>query len=157
MLTLHRLEFLRRSIMLLRRFAHNQIWGMHVHPTAIVSLKAHLDKTHPAGVHIGEYSYIAFGAVVLAHDRTRGLYLNTVVGANCFIGARSLILPGVRVGNNSIVGAGAVVTKDVPPRTIVAGNPATIIQSEIDVVHYGRLRGADATTLKLKASGIYRG
>ena len=61
------------------------------------------------------YSYIAFDAAILAHDMTRALRLNTYIGENCFIGSRSVILPGVRVGDGSIVGSGAVVTKDVPP------------------------------------------
>jgi len=43
---------------------------------------------------------------------------------NCFIGANAIVLPGVRIGPNSIVGTGAVVTKDVPPDTVVAGCPA---------------------------------
>ncbi len=45
-----------------------------------------------------------------------------------WIGAGSTILPGVTVGENSVVGAGSVVTKDVPPDTIVAGNPARVIR-----------------------------
>lgn len=45
----------------------------------------------------------------------------------CWIGARSTILPGVRIGNGAIVGTCAVVTKDVPPMAVVAGNPAKII------------------------------
>lgn len=45
-----------------------------------------------------------------------------------WIGAGSTILPGVTIGENSVVGAGSVVTKDVPPDTIVAGNPAKIIR-----------------------------
>ena len=42
-------------------------------------------------------------------------------GINCFIGGQSLILPGITIGDGSIVGAGSVVTKDVPARTAVAG------------------------------------
>ena len=53
-------------------------------------------------------------------------------------------MPGVRIGNNCIVGAGAVVTKDVPDFSIVAGNPATIIRSGIEVGRYGRFLAADA-------------
>jgi acetyltransferase-like isoleucine patch superfamily enzyme len=43
---------------------------------------------------------------------------------NCFIGAGAIILPGISVGPNSIVGAGSIVTRDVPPNTVVAGCPA---------------------------------
>ncbi|MFG6426409.1 MAG: galactoside O-acetyltransferase [Muribaculaceae bacterium] len=50
------------------------------------------------------------------------------IGKNVWIGAGSTILPGVTVGDNAVVGAGSVVTKDVPPSTIVTGNPAKIIR-----------------------------
>lgn len=46
---------------------------------------------------------------------------------NCFIGTRSILLPGIRIGPNSVVGAGSVVTKSVPPDTVVAGVPARVI------------------------------
>lgn len=54
-----------------------------------------------------------------------------------WIGVAATILPGVRIGENSIIGANAVVTKDVPSNTIVGGNPARIIQ-HIDIEKYKR-------------------
>ena len=51
-----------------------------------------------------------------------------VIEDNVWIGINSTILPGVRIGYGAIVGAGSVVTKDVPAMTIVAGNPARIIK-----------------------------
>lgn len=48
---------------------------------------------------------------------------------NCFIGSRSIIMPGVTIGPNAVVGAGSIVTKDVPEGMIVAGNPAHVITS----------------------------
>ncbi len=53
----------------------------------------------------------------------------TLVKAGAAIGSNATILPGLTIGEWSLVGAGAVVTKDVPARTIVAGNPATIIRT----------------------------
>lgn len=47
----------------------------------------------------------------------------------CWIGAGACILPGVTVGENAVVGAGSVVTRDVPARTVVAGSPATVIRA----------------------------
>lgn len=50
------------------------------------------------------------------------------IGDNVWIGMNAIVLKGVTIGNNSIVAAGSVVTKDVPPNTIVAGNPARIVK-----------------------------
>ena len=47
---------------------------------------------------------------------------------NCWIGAGATILPGVTVGENAVIGAGAVVTKDVEANTVVGGNPARVIK-----------------------------
>jgi acetyltransferase-like isoleucine patch superfamily enzyme len=52
-----------------------------------------------------------------------------VVEDGVWIGARAIILKGVTIGQGSVVGAGAVVTADVPPRTVVAGNPAKVIKT----------------------------
>ena len=51
-----------------------------------------------------------------------------IIEDDVWIGANSIILGGVKIGNGAIIGAGAVVTKDVPPRAIVAGNPAKLIK-----------------------------
>jgi maltose O-acetyltransferase len=51
-----------------------------------------------------------------------------VIGDNVWIGSRAIILPGVRIGSGSIVGAGSVVTKDVPSNSVVAGNPARVVR-----------------------------
>ena len=52
----------------------------------------------------------------------------TVIGNDVLIGANAIILAGVKVGDGAVIGAGSVVTKDVPPYAIVAGNPAKIIK-----------------------------
>ena len=58
--------------------------------------------------------HVAFDAAILTHDLTRGLRLHTRIGKNCFVGARSIVLPGVLVGDGSIIGAGSVVIRNVP-------------------------------------------
>jgi acetyltransferase-like isoleucine patch superfamily enzyme len=151
---LNRLRGLRRTLVGLRRLYLTRVWGMDIDPTAEFSLSAKFDRTFPIGVHVGPRSYIAFEARILTHDMTRGLYLHTRIGANCFIGGRSLILPGVEIGDNCVVGAGSVVTKSVPPRALVAGNPARILRQGIEVGDYGRFLAADATEAALAEAGL---
>lgn len=129
----------RRSLIASRRAYFVRVWGMDIDPTAHFSLRVEFDRTHPRGVHIGAHSYVAFGTVILTHDMTRGLYADTRIGARCFIGVRSLLMPGVTIGDECIVGAGSVVTRDVPAGSIVAGNPARIVRSGIKTYRFGCL------------------
>jgi acetyltransferase-like isoleucine patch superfamily enzyme len=62
-----------------------------------------------------------------------------LIGNNVWIGRNSIILPGVEIGDHSVVGAGSVVTKSVPPRSVVAGNPARIIREIAASQDYIRL------------------
>jgi len=142
MRSLNQLLWLQRLLVKLRWAYFVKFWGMDIHPSTVMSLSVRLDKTYPKGVHIGPHSYLAFDVAVLAHDMPRGLYCDTYIGARCFIGARSIILPGVRIGDGSIVGSGSVVTRDVPPGSIVAGNPARVIRRNIETTRLGRLRNA---------------
>lgn len=151
---LNRLGGLRNLLVALKRATYRRVWGMDIDPSAQFSLSAKFDRTFPIGVHVGPHSYVAFDARILTHDRTRGLYLHTRIGANCFIGGCSLILPGVEIGDNCVVGAGSVVTRSVPPRSIVAGNPARIVRSDIEVGPYGRFLNADATESALAEQGL---
>jgi hypothetical protein len=64
----------RRTLIYLRWVYFVKVWKMNIDPTAHFSLRSEFDRTHPSGVHIGRESYIAFGAVILTHDMTRGLY-----------------------------------------------------------------------------------
>lgn len=59
---------------------------------------------------------------------TKGGSRPIVIEDDAWIGANSIILPGVRIGHGSIIGAGSVVTKDVPPMVIAAGNPAKVVR-----------------------------
>lgn len=74
--------------------------------------------THDGGVWVmrDEYPEIDFVRPIIIHD-------------NCFIGINAIILPGVEVGPNSIVGAGSVVTRSIPPNTVAAGVPARVIRT----------------------------
>lgn len=89
---------------------------------------------------VGDDVLIGPGVVVMVHNHKfdladrpiaeQGYYAPqpVVIESGSWLGANCIILPGVIVGRNAVVGAGAIVTKDVPPRTVVAGNPAKIIR-----------------------------
>lgn len=113
-----------------------RVYKMDIGKDVRISWKAHLDKSiNPRGIHIGDGTDVLNGAMILSHDTCRRLFkADTYIGKNCVIGARSIILPGVRIGDSTIVAAGSVVTKDTPPNTILAGNPAKIVKEGVVVV-----------------------
>jgi len=92
-----------------------------------------LDPSHCWLIEIGDDVTVAPRVHILCHDAsTKGFLGYTKIGKvkignNVFIGAESVILPGVTVGNRVIVGANSTVTKDIPDGMVVAGNPAKII------------------------------
>ena len=103
-----------------------RIWGMDIHPTARIAPSAMIDRTWPRGIHIGEDVLIADEAVVLTHDFTRGLYLDTRIGARSYLGPRAIVLPGVSIGTDCMVMPGAFVNKDMPDHSVAIGNPAAV-------------------------------
>lgn len=99
-------------------------------------------SSEPYLITIGDNTTISFDVVFLTHcgetrvfrnlakneqEKQTVIYKKVVVGTNCFIGCRSIIMPGVHIGNNVIVGAGSVVTRDIPDNMVCAGVPAKVI------------------------------
>ena len=131
---------LRNRLLYLRTWYYRTLYGMDIAPDVRLSFKARIDKTNPKGVSIGEKTMVTFDAIVLSHDyASRRHSAKTRIGTHCFIGCGSIIMPNVTIGNHVIVAAGAVVTKDVPSNSIVAGNPAKIIASDIETIEYGMI------------------
>ena len=122
-----------------RYLIYTRIFKMDIHPSARISSDARLDATYPKGIHIGEESYIVGGVIVFSHDYCRGLHCDTYIGKRCFIGANAIIMCGVKIGDEVVVGSGSVVTKDVPSNCIVAGNPAKIIKEGIKTKKFGQI------------------
>jgi acetyltransferase-like isoleucine patch superfamily enzyme len=96
-------------------------------PDVIVNLGNHPTKNfvsiHPAFFSTSRQSGIAF-----VSENNFAEYESCKIGNDVWIGARAVILSGVAIGDGAIVGAGAVVTKDVPAYAIVAGVPATVLR-----------------------------
>jgi len=131
---------LRDSLLYLRTWYFRTVYGMNIAPDVRISFKSRIDKTNPKGLTIGSKTMIAFDAIILAHDyASRRHSAKTVIGEKCFIGCGSIIMPNITIGDHSVVAAGSVVTKDVPPNCIVAGNPAKVIKTGIDTIAYGML------------------
>ena len=124
----------------LRRLYLVRVWGMEIGECTEISFSAKLDKTNPRGIHIGAHTRITFGVAILSHDFLNWVHLDTRIGSYCFVGARSIILPGVTIGDHCVVAAGSVVTHDVPAHSMVAGNPAKVIKENIKTGRWGSLR-----------------
>ena len=91
-----------------------------------VRLYGRVDRVNPHLVSIGDNVVVGLGSRIIAHGPVRG-GRPVSIGSDVYIGANAILLPGVTVGDGCVVGAGAVVTDDVAPMKIVAGNPARVI------------------------------
>ena len=134
-------EKLRDIVTTLRRHYFIRVWQMEIGEGTVISLSARLDKTNPRGIHIGKYTVVTFGAAILTHDYVNCRDRDVYIGDNCFIGAHSIILPGVTIGDQCIVSAASVVVRDVPPGSLVTGNPARVVENNVKTTHYG-VRGS---------------
>lgn len=93
----------------------------------------------PYLVRIGNHCTIGPNVSFICHDGATWLFTEEIPGLqkfstieildNCFIGMNAVLLGNIKIGPNSIVGASAVVTKDVPPNAVVAGNPARVVST----------------------------
>lgn len=124
-----------------------------------------LDGTNHQSINFGNNIVISSGVQILTHDYSvnKGLISlgiendyeifrlsQVTIDDNAFIGMNALLLPGVNVGKNSIVGAGSVVTRSVPDNVVVSGNPAREVCSL--EVYAGKVR----TRIETDSSSYYR-
>lgn len=76
------------------------------------------------GATISQEAYLCTGTHDFNHPSLQLITKKITIEENAFVGVRAMILPGIKVGKNAVVGAQAVVTKDIEPTHIVVGNPA---------------------------------
>lgn len=123
-------KILRSTYTLYLKYVKKMDIGNHVS----ISKTATMERANPRGVHIGDYSRISIEAMVLAHDYFRGKgQSDTYIGHHSVIGGRAIVLPGIKIGNHCFIGAGSIVTKDIPDHCLVAGNPAKIVRVGIEL------------------------
>ena len=115
--------------------------GRHVHFGKSVYANFNLTLVDDTHIHIGDYTMIgpnvtiaSAGHPLLPELRQQGYQYNfpVRVGNNCWIGAGVIIVPGITIGENVVIGAGSIVTHDLPANVIAVGNPCKVIREICD-------------------------
>lgn len=125
-----------------RKYLLDEYWledyiklGMKVGSNCSIQPGLVVDVSHCWLIEIGDNVVIAPQVYLLAHDTSTKKYTGyTRIGRitierNVFIGVRTVIMPGVTIGENAIIGSNSVVTKTIPKNVVAAGNPAKIVCS----------------------------
>jgi acetyltransferase-like isoleucine patch superfamily enzyme len=113
--------------------------GISIGHGVFVGLDTYLDCQFPELMVLEDDVTLSFRVTVIVHDDARrmhgvipgqlqGTVAPVIFKRGCYVGAGALILPGVTIGEGAVVAAGAVVTRDVPPRKVVAGVPARVLK-----------------------------
>ena len=121
--------------------AHHVHFGENIYANYNLTL---VDDTH---IYVGDYTMFGpnvtlatAGHPILPELRQRGLQYNMPIhiGSNCWIGAGVIILPGITIGDNVVIGAGSVVTNDLPSNVVAVGNPCRVLRevNEHDKEYY---------------------
>lgn len=116
---------------------HANWGGHHVHFGKYVYANFGLTLVDDTHIYVGDYTMFGPNVVVATGShpilpilREKAYQYNSPVhiGRNCWIGAGAIILPGITIGDNTVVGAGSVVTKDLPSNVVAVGNPCKVIR-----------------------------
>ncbi len=132
--------------------------GVKIGKDAIVLYPSYIDGRRPYLVDIGNNVVISLFVTILTHDASTAFSGDRVkigrvrIHDHSFIGANSIIMCNVSIGPNSIVGAGSVVSKDIPPDSVYAGNPAKFICSIDDFNNKHREMGTQVPMFEGKKS-----
>jgi acetyltransferase-like isoleucine patch superfamily enzyme len=123
-----------RNILRWLRNNYLRLTGVKIGKNCMLSLRAKIDVRR-GSVIIGDNCTITYGCVILSHDGAAG-QINPeddgegeiIISDNVFIGVNSVILRNVTIGKNSVIGAGSIVTTDIPPNVLALGNPARVVK-----------------------------
>lgn len=116
---------------------HSNWGGHHVHFGKNIYANFNLTLVDDTHIYVGDYTMFGpnvtiatAGHPILPQLRQQGYQYNAPVhiGKNCWIGAGVVIVPGVTIGDDVVVGAGSIVTKDLPDRVLAVGNPCRILR-----------------------------
>ena len=132
--------------------------GHHVHLGRNIYANAGLKLVDDTHIYIGDYTMLGPNVVIAtaAHPidaglRRKGLQYNKSVriGKNCWLGAGVIVMPGGTIGDNVVIGAGSIVTKDIPSNVVAVGNPCRVLRevTEQDRLFYDHGRPIDPTLL----------
>jgi len=133
--------------------------GHHVHFGKNVYANFNLTLVDDTHIYVGDYTMLGPNVVIatgghpiLPQLREQGMQFNMPVriGRNCWLGAGVIVLPGVTIGDNVVVGAGSVVTKDLPDNVVAVGNPCRVLREvgERDREYYFKDRKIDPELLR---------
>lgn len=116
---------------------HANFGGKHVHFGKNVYANFNLTMVDDTHIYVGDNTMFGPNVIVataghpiLPKLREKGYQYNASVhiGKNCWIGAGAIILPGVTIGSNTVIGGGSVVTKDIPSHVVAVGNPCRVLR-----------------------------
>lgn len=112
-------------------------WGRHTYLGKQVYANFNLTLVDDTTIRIGDYVMIAPNVTIATashpiepelRKRVGQFNIPVTIGNNVWIGAGSVILPGVTIGDNTVIGAGSVVTKDIPANVVAVGNPCRVMR-----------------------------
>lgn len=138
---------------------HTNLGGAHVHFSKYVYANFNLTCVDDTHIYVGDCTMFGpnvtlatAGHPILPELREKGLQFNMPIriGRNCWLGAGVIVLPGVTIGDNVVVGAGSVVTKDLPDNVVAVGTPCRVLRevNEHDREYYFKGRKMDSSMLE---------
>lgn len=115
--------------------------GCHVGKNTFFGDYVRMDTSYADMIYIGDYTHITSGCRILCHQRDLTNYCKgdnaadlgyktgeVHIGKGVMVGMETIIMPGVTIGDGAIIGAGSIVTKDIPAWTIATGRPARVVK-----------------------------